>query len=193
VSARTDPAAPLRADAARNRARVVEAGRRIAASGRPLQLNEVARLAAVGVGTVYRHFPTPQALLETLVGERLEELLDHAVAAADAADPWQGLADFLREAVATQVAEPGFAAVFSAAEDAQVRTSELKAALDDASDRLLARARDARAVREDITPDDVHRLLCGVAYAARIPGGEDEAASAARYTDILLAGLHTTG
>src|SRR3954462_12559974 len=87
--------APQRKDAARNRNRIVEVGRRLVDAGTPIQLNDVARAATVGVATVYRHFPTPKALLETLATAGLEALVAHAERALATEDPWPALRDFL--------------------------------------------------------------------------------------------------
>src|SRR5487761_1103632 len=94
----TDPvdteraAMDLRADAARNRAQVIEVARQQVATGDlTLPLNAIARLAGVGVGTVYRHFPTRQALLEALVADAFAELIDVSRAAAAEPDPLDGL------------------------------------------------------------------------------------------------------
>ena len=81
------PEGALRADAARNRERVLSVARECLARGdASLQMNQIAREAGVGVGTVYRHFPTRQELLEELVNEHVQGLLDHARAAEDAGD-----------------------------------------------------------------------------------------------------------
>src|ERR1700733_1735833 len=87
--------ASLRRDAARNWERIVAVGRQLAQDGAQLQLNEVARLSGVGVATVYRHFPTPEALLETVAAPGLETLAAHGERALAGGDPGQALSDFL--------------------------------------------------------------------------------------------------
>ena len=83
---------PLRADARRNRERVLKAARAVfSARGRDAHLEDVARRAKVGVGTVYRHFPTKEALLEALAREQFELITEWAREAQDAPDAWEAL------------------------------------------------------------------------------------------------------
>ncbi|MEU6058137.1 helix-turn-helix domain-containing protein [Streptomyces sp. NPDC047097] len=178
----------LRADAARNRARVLRVAReRLAAGDDSLQLNAVARLAGVGVGTVYRHFPTPQALREALSAEDLQRLVDEARRAAADEDALAGLRGLLRFTFEHALDDSGFAAVLESASDNEARTSELKAELDRSVTELLDRARRAGAVRGDVEADDVRRLLCGTVHA--VCAGDGGPARAEVYLDVLLQGL----
>lgn len=175
-----------RADAARNRARILEVAReRLAAGDNSLQLNAVARLAGVGVGTVYRHFPNRHALVEALSVERFRELVDEAQAAAAAADPLTGLRRLLRFALDRMLVDPDFAAVLESTGDTDARTSEMKAELDRTVTDLLGGARLTGAIRTAVEADDVRRLLCGVGHAVR-SGGSDVRDL---YLDVLLEGL----
>lgn len=176
----------LRADAARNRARILQVARaRLAAGDNSLQLNAVARLAGVGVGTVYRHFPNRHALVEALSAERLRELVDEAQAAASADDPLAGLRRLLGFALDRMLDDPDFAAVLESAGDTGAQTSDLKAELDRAVTGLLDGVRLTGAVRSSVEADDVRRLLCGVAHAVRSGSGEVRDL----YLDVLLQGL----
>lgn len=96
---------PLRKDAARNWKRIVSVARDLVDEGTPLQLNDVARRAGLGVGTVYRHFATPEALLETVAAPCLEALAAHGRQALTDADPWRSLTDFLFHTVEAQVTD----------------------------------------------------------------------------------------
>src|ERR1700759_3068194 len=118
--------APLRRDAARNWERIVAVGRQLAADGVPLQLNEVARLSGVGVATVYRHFPTPEALLETVAAPGLETLAGQGTAALSDDDPWRALAGFLSAAVEAMLTDASIPPVTAAPHNALHRTPELK-------------------------------------------------------------------
>ncbi|WP_224362151.1 TetR/AcrR family transcriptional regulator [Hyalangium versicolor] len=179
---------PLRADAARNRDRVLSVARKLLAHGdSSLQMNQIARSAGVGVGTVYRHFPTRQDLLEALVNEHLEALLEEARKGQESDDPRAGLQRFLRAVLALQLADVGLAEVVNAPKDAQSRTSQLKAGLIGAIQRMLGRAQRAGVVRDDIGAEDIQRLMCGVEHAARI--GSEPLALGERYLTILLEGL----
>ncbi|MEE1800593.1 TetR/AcrR family transcriptional regulator [Streptomyces sp. JV176] len=178
----------LRADAARNRARVLQVAReQVAAGDDSLQLNAIARLAGVGVGTVYRHFPNRHALVEALSVERFRALVDEARAAAAEDGPLAGLHRLLRFALDRLSDDPGFAAVLESVSDAEARTSELRAELDGAVADLLDRARRAGAIRPDIEADDVRRLLCGIDHAVR--SGESGPRYVEIYLDVLLEGL----
>ncbi|MER8187908.1 helix-turn-helix domain-containing protein [Kitasatospora sp. NPDC094015] len=178
----------LRADAARNRARVLQVAReQLALGDDSLQLNAIARLAGVGVGTVYRHFPNRHALREALSAERFQELLAEARAAADDEDALAGLHRLLRFALDRALHDPGFAAVLESASDAEARTSAMKAEYDRAVAELLDRARCTGAIRHDIAADDVRRLLCGIEHAVR--SGADGSARAGVYLGVLLEGL----
>jgi AcrR family transcriptional regulator len=120
----------LRVDAARNRAQVLEVARELLAAGdATLPMNTIARLAGVGVGTVYRHFPTRQALLESAVMGSFEQLLAEARAAAADDDPGAGLERLLRYGIRRQLSDVGLAAVLRSSESACARTSRLRADL----------------------------------------------------------------
>ncbi|GHF91046.1 TetR/AcrR family transcriptional regulator [Streptomyces sp. JUS-F4] len=176
----------LRADAARNRARILQVARgQLAAGDNALQLNAVARLAGVGVGTVYRHFPNRHALVEALSADRFRELVEEAQAAAAEEDPFTGLRRLLRFALDRMLDDPDFAAVLESAGDTDVRTSHMKAELDGTVMGLLDGARLSGAVRSSVDAEDVRRLLCGVGHAVRSGGGGVRDL----YLDVLLEGL----
>ncbi|MCS0602107.1 TetR/AcrR family transcriptional regulator [Streptomyces sp. LP11] len=178
----------LRADAARNRARVLRVAReQLAAGDDSLQLNTIARLAGVGVGTVYRHFPNRHALREALSAERFRELVEEAEAAAAEEDALAGLHRLLRFTLDRALEDSGFAAVLESASDAEARTSALKAELDGAVAELLDRARLAGAIRRDLRADDLRRLLCGIEHALR--SGPGDPVRTGIYLDVLLEGL----
>lgn len=183
--------APLRKDAARNWGRIVAVARGLVDEGLPLQLNDVARRAGVGVGTVYRHFPTAEALLETVAASCLEALVEHGEQALADADPWHALEDFLLRTVEAQVADASLAPVAAAPADALPRTTELKRSLWSVGSTLLDRARAAGAVRPDLTDADLVPLMCGIAYAAQVHSADSAArvTTARRYLTTLLEGL----
>ncbi|MEW1586840.1 helix-turn-helix domain-containing protein [Micromonospora vinacea] len=182
----TTNAENLRADSARVRARMLAAAReRIAAGDLDLPMNAIAKAAGVGVGTVYRHFPTRQALLESLAAQSLENLVAVAVAAAREPDVGSGLAALLRAGMRIQLSDPALAEVLSTIDAAGDETADLSRDLAAAITTLLDRARTEGAIRPDLTADDLRRLLCGLQHAVRIGAVDD----ADRYLDILLAGL----
>ncbi|MGW2693003.1 TetR/AcrR family transcriptional regulator [Streptomyces sp. NPDC001296] len=182
--------APLRKDAARNWERIVAVARDLVDEGTPLQLNDIARRAGVGVGTVYRHFPTAEALLETVAAPCLEELAAHGEQALADADPGRALTGFLTRTVEAQVTDASLSPVTAASTDALPRTTELKRTVKSVGAQLLERAREAGVVRADLTSDDLVPLMCGIAYAAQVHSAPAaRAETARRYLTALLGGL----
>ena len=164
-----NPDRPMRADARRNRARILEAARELFASDRPdVQMDDVARRAGVGVGTVYRHFPDKQALMGELVRERFvffNETLADALA-DEAADPFEALAGALRTTARSMVDDAatrfaftrGGEGVFAYAADEMVEYMAL-------SSKLVADAKAAGELTPDFEAEDIPMLMCGVCAA----------------------------
>ena len=149
-------ARPLRADAARNRESVLRAARdAFAESGYGVPLDEIAARAGVGPGTVYRHFPTKEALFEAVVTARVQDLLTDARARADAADPGAAFFGFLARIAAESAAKRDLPDAISIA-------GSLREDLDAALDVLLRRAQRAEAVRADVRTPDLIVLLKGL-------------------------------
>jgi AcrR family transcriptional regulator len=147
---------PLRADAARNREKVLRAAREaFAESGYGVPLDEIAARAGVGPGTVYRHFPAKEALFEAVVTARIAHLVSDARARADAADPGEAFFGFL-----TRIA--GEAAAKRDLPDAISIAGSLREDLFAALDLLLRRAQQAGAVRAGIATPDLIVLLKGM-------------------------------
>jgi len=186
---------PQRKDAARNWQRILDVARHLVDEGTPLQLNDVARLAGVGVATVYRHFPTPEALLETVAIPCFESLVAYGDEALADDDPWRALQGFLTHAIEAQVADPSLSAVTASPDSVLLRTGELKATLVDVVGRLLERARGAGVVHPGLTTDELVPLMCGVSYAANVRGGDTafRVDAARRYLGFLFTGLRANG
>ena len=177
-----------RADARRNRRRVLDAARTsFAEEGLDVHVENIARRAGVGVGTVYRHFPTKEHLLQALADDRFAGLADAARGALDDPDPWNGFAGFMRYSA-------GVMAEDRALSEAMDQRPEMcgQAAQDvkllEIVGELIARARAAGALREDVVADDVPSLICGLGRATRAKEG-GAAMSWERYLEIILAGL----
>jgi AcrR family transcriptional regulator len=167
---------PLRADAARNREKVLQAAREaFAESGYGVPLDEIAVRAGVGPGTVYRHFPTKEALFEAVVAARLQDLVTDARTRADASDPGGAFFGFLGRVAAESAAKRDMPDAISV--EGSLR-DELNAALD----VLLRRAQRAGAVRADVRTPDVILLLKGL--FASLAGISDPA-----QRDLLFAVL----
>jgi AcrR family transcriptional regulator len=172
---------PLRADARRNREKVLGAARdAFAASGFGVPLDEIAARAGVGPGTVYRHFPTKEALFEAVVAARIEDLITDARARADADDPGEAFFGYLariREESAAKRDLP----------DAISVPGPLQDALHAGLTVLLSRAQLAGAVRNDITTPDLI-----AAFKAAVAAFRDASASPAtreRVFAIITDGL----
>ncbi|GAA1229406.1 AcrR family transcriptional regulator [Microbacterium phyllosphaerae] len=175
--------AQIRADAARSRARILDAARARPSGG--LRLNDVARDAGLGVGTVYRHFPSVHALTEALAVETLERMVKIARAAAEHPDTESALATFLGEALALQLQDGGLQAVLLSPDDEEESVRAMKREIFVAFDEVLQRARDAKLVRADLSIGQIERLVCGVEHAVRIGEPSDRHL----FLGILLAGI----
>jgi AcrR family transcriptional regulator len=160
---------PLRADARRNREQILQSARAaFAESGDAVQIDDVARHAGVGVGTVYRHFPTKQALLTELVRQTFRLFTEWARAALEAGgEPFALIEGLLRRIAETAAGDAGvqYALTSSAAQaarsEAQAEQDELIAAIAE----LTGRARRAGTIRPGIQATDIAMLICGVVSA----------------------------
>src|ERR1700722_13539233 len=181
------PAKPLRADAARNRARVLEtAYETFAAEGLSVPIDEIARRAGVGAGTVYRHFPTKEDLFRAVIEHRISHVVDAGRAQLTSGNPGEALFTFLRSMVLQWGAtDRGLA-------DALAGLGiDIKDAVPDAEEaflgllgELLRAAQMAGTVRRDVDVADVKAILVGCqAMQAYTP----EAAQ--RLTEVVLDGL----
>ncbi|MFF3852908.1 TetR/AcrR family transcriptional regulator [Micromonospora sp. NPDC002575] len=185
---------PRRADAARNRDRVLTTARAAVAGGDlSLQHNDLARRAGIGVGTVYRHFPNRRALLEALADDGFAALLDAARAASRHDDPAAGVEILLRALLTRQLADPAFAEVIATEpeQDADAATTARRAELGELAHAVLGSARRAGVLRTDLTDDDLRHLVCGTVFALRIGDAPDDRAG--RYLRVLLDGLRPGG
>jgi AcrR family transcriptional regulator len=179
-----------RADARRNRRKVLDAARKMfAEQGLEAPIEAVAAAAGVGVGTVYRHFPTKEDLLAALVEYRFDGLAEMAREALADPDPWNGFATFMRRAAQLVVEDRG---VSEAMDQRPQMCDEAasKAELVEMSGELLARAQAAGAVRKDVVQADIPNLLCGLGRATGARAGALQ--SWERYVEIMLAGLRAS-
>ncbi|HEU5434463.1 MAG TPA: TetR/AcrR family transcriptional regulator [Thermomicrobiales bacterium] len=162
-----DGAGATRADARRNRARLLAAAAELfAAEGSGVPIGEIARRAGVGVGTVYRHFPTKELLFAAVVRERLERLAAEARVLLAADDPGEAFFAFFRSLVEGGAAKKDLSdALAGAGIDIASHTGDLASEVRDALAKLLLRAQRAGAVRADIAAADLYALLAGVLLA----------------------------
>jgi len=176
---------PLRADARRNRERIVNAARAVfAEQGRDAQMDDVARRAKVGVGTVYRHFPTKEALFTALVEDkfiRLKAIVDEH---ADAADPGEAFFASLWR-FAELMAEDR--TLHDVLRDYPHEVHARRTGLFDEMAALIDRAKAAGALREDFRTEDLPVVMCGAGSAMQMAGCDHERFR--RYFSMVLDGL----
>jgi AcrR family transcriptional regulator len=122
-------------------------------------MDDVARGAGVGVGTVYRHFPTKDALIDAILEERFDRVASFAREALEEDDPWTGFVQFLTHVVELQAVDRGFKDLLAARLPEESALTSARAGLDRAVRRLVARAQDAGALREDVSVGDVSVLM----------------------------------
>ncbi len=175
------PRAP-RTDARRNHARILEVAHAVVAEqGTQASLRDIARRAGIGLGTLYRHFPTRDELLETLLGERFDRLAATATALETAHPPADALTEWLAEYAAFAAVYRGLtSSVMATLED---ETSSLHAsclAMRQTVGRLLGNAQRAGLVRSDVTATDLFALVNALGWIA------EQAPSLAARRDHLL-------
>jgi AcrR family transcriptional regulator len=179
---------PPRADAVRNRERVIAAARKLMArKGLDAQMDEIAGAAKVGVGTVYRHFPTKDDLVEALAAARFERLAELADMALEHPDPGQAFSEFIRASAEIQVADRALSEVLVSRPETMRRSAERVDMLGRVA-KVMARAQEAGAVRADAQPEDVPMMMCALAGACNNPMTDPQ-----RYLAILVDGLRAPG
>jgi AcrR family transcriptional regulator len=147
---------PLRADAARNRARLLEAAKAVFAErGLDATMDEIARRAGVGVGTAYRRFRNRDDLINALLEERLDEFMGIVDEALAEPDPWRALTSFLERAMKMQAEDRGFKELQLQSDEGRERLRMFRARLRPLVAELMRRAREAGELRDDVVEDDV--------------------------------------
>jgi AcrR family transcriptional regulator len=150
------PEKPLRKDAERNRRRILDAARQLFATrGLGVTLNDIAHHAGVGVGTVYRHFPDKDQLIEGLFEERFEEIVALMQDAAADPDPWHGLVSFLERTSELQITDRGLTELVTDPSRGLERIGRFRNRLQPMVHELVRHAQDTGQLRADISPQDV--------------------------------------
>ncbi|MFK4505367.1 TetR/AcrR family transcriptional regulator [Bradyrhizobium daqingense] len=184
----TDQTRKPRADAVRNRERVLEAAKIVFSAGGPeASLEAVAKRAGVGIGTLYRHFPTREDLFEAVYRREVEQLSELAEHLRSAKDPVDALRRWMRSGVEFVATKKGMSAALALTYQS---SSELAAfsmdRLTKAIGSLLHRAVAAGQMRGDISPEDLLRALIGMCYMHDQPGWQS---SVLRMLDVFVDGL----
>jgi AcrR family transcriptional regulator len=178
-----------RADAVRNRERVLEAAKAVfSAGGADASLEAVARTAGVGIGTLYRHFPTREALFEAVYRREVQHLGDLAEKLKEQKmQPVEALRQWMRSNVRFVATKKGMSAALALAVD---KNSKLVSSSSDRLARavggLLDRAIAAGEIRDDVSPEDLLRALVGMCYMHDQPGWQT---SVLRLVDVFIDGL----
>jgi AcrR family transcriptional regulator len=155
-----DPTRPLRRDAERNRQRILSAASEVFTEfGLEVSLDEVARHAGVGVGTVYRRFGTKEDLVAALFEDRIDACAALAERAAEAPDPWTGLASFIEGMAELLAGDLGLRQMLMFATYGQDRVAYARQRNEPLVSRLLERAQAAGQVRADLSPTDIPFII----------------------------------
>jgi AcrR family transcriptional regulator len=181
-----------RADALRNRERLLEAAKTVFSAGGPdASLEAVARTAGVGIGTLYRHFPTREALFEAVYRHEVQQLADFAERLKKQKRPIEALRQWMRSVVKFVATKKGMSTALALA---IAKDSDL---VSDSSDRLtraigllLEQAVAAGEVRSDVSPEDLLRAIVGMCYTHDQPGWQK---NVLRLVDIFVDGLRNRG
>jgi AcrR family transcriptional regulator len=178
----------LRADARRNRERIMSSGRELfARDGPDAQMDEIAAHAGVGIGTVYRHFPTKEALLTEMVRVRFQEFAAIATLAEDTVDPREALESVMRRSAEAVEGDIGFQLAMMGSNELEWEgIEEQKAVLAEVLTRIIRRAIAAGVVRDDFTFEDFGMMMCGITATMYYkPGSADWR----RHLAIILQGV----
>jgi AcrR family transcriptional regulator len=181
------PDRPLRADARRNRERILKAARAVFADkGSDAQIDDVAKRAKVGVGTVYRHFPTKEALRDALVRERFEEIAGYAREALAREDAWEGFCELIWRAAERNAVDRAFCEIVAFTDQSTILEETGLAA---STAELIERAKRQGTMRADATHADIPIMMAGAGSVMR---AHPSPAIWRRYLEIMLDGLRAS-
>jgi AcrR family transcriptional regulator len=182
----------LRADARRNREAVFVAAKQLFADkGLDAQMPDVARAANVGVGTVYRHFPTKDDLIAAMAAERFERLAEKARECLAMDDAWDGIAEMIRFAAQIQADDRGLCDVMGSRRDLMAEAAQA-AGLPELSDKLVQRAQRSGQLRRDLEWEDIPMIACGLGSITQQTMGP-ATGRWPRLVEIILDGLRAPG
>lgn len=162
-------ARPLRADAERNRQRIVDAARSLFAErGVDVSVEDIAAAAGVGIGTFYRRFPDRESLVEAVFATKLERAVHSARELLEIEDPWEAFRAFVTTVARMHARDRGLNDVLLSSDRGRERVAAFRATIQPLAGELLERAQAAGALREDVTLFDIAMIHQGVAAIADI-------------------------
>jgi AcrR family transcriptional regulator len=180
---------PLRKDAERNRQLILDAAKELFAEhGLGVTLNEIARHAGVGVGTVYRRFPDKEVLIEDLFEQKVAQLVALMERSVADPDPWRGLVGFLEGSLELQACDLALKDLIAGGPESLGRIKTIRSRLFPLGEQLIRRAQDAGQLRGDLEPSDIPMLQ--VMLGGLIDGSRDvDPELWRRFLPIMLQGL----
>lgn len=182
-------ARPLRRDAEKNRQRIMAAAREVFAQrGYDATLDDVARHAGLGVGTVYRRFPNKAALIDALFGESFQRVVDLVETALADPDPWAGFAGFMTATAELQVADRGLRDLMLSGSAGPARVGQMRERVKPLLDELVRRAQEQGDLRADFAGGDIPALQLMIATASEFTRAAGPQ-TWRRYLGLLLDGL----
>jgi AcrR family transcriptional regulator len=194
IATREETSPALRADAARNRRRVLSAAAAVFAErGLDASTAEIARRAEVGEATLFRRFPTKDALIVAVMQDQFDQVIATAEACLEEPDPWHGLERFLTEMVAARASDVG---ALEAVKDHCITSPELdwhRRRVMELLAALVARAQEAGVVRSDLTGQDLGMLVTAAASVGGLPFRGVREDLWRRYLGVILDGLRPEG
>ncbi len=188
----------LRADARRNREAVLEAAReRFAEDGVEAQIDDIARAAKLGVGTVYRHFPTKEDLIDALVEvrfARIAERGEQAIREAEEGDAWEAFSDFMHFSVELQANDRALSQVMASHPDLMRTHAEASGTWAN-SEKLIKLAKRSGTLRKEAATEDVPMIVCGLGHVTQAARAGETAPGMSwrRFLAIVLDGLRAPG
>lgn len=177
-----------RADSLRNREKLLAAAHDVFSAGGPdASLEKVAKTAGVGIGTLYRHFPTREAMFQAVYKHEVDQLVELAARLAGEKPPFEALRQWLHAQIGMVATKKGMlAALTPAAGSSDALYADSSARMLAAIGSLMAAAIEAGEIRDDLAPEDVMRALLGMCYTREQAGWQDKVI---RLMDVFLDGL----
>jgi AcrR family transcriptional regulator len=181
-----------RADAQRNRARIVAAARELLAThGVEASLREIARRAGVGVGTLYRHFPTREELVDAVLADAFADVLARGRAALETDDAWAGFTGFIEDVLVLHARNRGLRDVVETRAHGRGQLAGMRRCTGELVARLVARAQAQGSLRADFAPEDVS-LIFWASDRVRELGGDVAPDIWRRHLGFVFDGLRST-